>query len=470
MRGRIGGPGWLLLSAIVVVSLTACNESEDEPAQVVAIMEATATPTAFVEELLATPTPGPKMTPQVKIERAPYQPVGAINAEPYRVTTGDGDCLNVRPSPGTTFKTDPRTCVNDGYLLWLYGPSKDVDGFTWRYALGEGWVATQYITADPSAKNLLDGRIPSVIVSVTDQVDDYIARVDSGGKITSLARGQHAVQDFGNKPTAISPDGKRAAGTAWDGGASYVVITDLRGGPMLKLPGATFLAWSSDGKGLALLQTADTFVTVLMPGDSQLRSIARVPSNAQGYAWAPDGNSILFAAEGSSLYRLNLSGEIEKLTRGANGEYIGELSASPDGKWMLSSITLGAVRVLGLDGTTKDVPRAKQLQVGGRCGGASGRLSGWLNDRTVMWHESYAEKGGNGITIASLDGGPNRIIPFFTLNDLRVVSPGLISFTTYESIEVPGTVAKGFPLTWLMDVASGEARPITVGDGPTWVK
>jgi hypothetical protein len=102
----------------------------------------------------------------------------------------------------------------------------------------------------------------------------------------------------------------------------------------------------------------------------------------------------------------------------------------------------------------------------GRCGGASGQLSTWLDNRTAIWHESYAKKGGNGITIAPVDGGPRRLIPFFTIQDVKVITPALVSFTTSE----PGDGGPGFNLTWLLDVQSGEARPVTVGSAAAWIR
>ena len=51
----------------------------------------------------------------------------------------------------------------------------------------------------------------------------------------------------------------------------------------------------------------------------------------------------------------------------------------------------------------------------------------------MIWHESYAAKGGNGITISKTDGSGRKLIPFFTVSDIRAVAPGLVSFATWES-------------------------------------
>ena len=96
--------------------------------------------------------------------------------------------------------------------------------------------------------------------------------------------------------------------------------------------------------------------------------------------------------------------------------------------------------------------------------GGYGSLTGWLGAATVIWHESFAEKGGNGITIANVNGGSRKLIPFFTVSDIRKVAPDLVSFTTYENPESQG----GFFLTWLLDIRTGEARPVTVGATPAW--
>ena len=57
--------------------------------------------------------------------------------------------------------------------------------------------------------------------------------------------------------------------------------------------------------------------------------------------------------------------------------------------------------------------RAPQLPVGGRCGGASGKLSGWLDSAHIIYHESYAAKGSNGITIGDLRDGSRRVLSYW---------------------------------------------------------
>ncbi|MEO6398635.1 MAG: hypothetical protein ABIP13_09230, partial [Tepidiformaceae bacterium] len=127
---------------------------------------------------------------------------------------------------------------------------------------------------------------------------------------------------------------------------------------------------------------------------------------------------------------------------------------------------IGPIRVLDLrSGKVSEIARAPQLPVGGRCGGATGRLSTWLDGTTAIWHESYAAKGNNGITIASVNGGARRVLPFFSIQGLGVVGPGLVSFSTSE-----WDGKAGFTLSWLLDTKSGEARPVTVGADPTWLQ
>ena len=141
----------------------------------------------------------------------------------------------------------------------------------------------------------------------------------------------------------------------------------------------------------------------------------------------------------------------------------------------LADVQLGNLRLqadrpvdLQLDlqtGAVSSIERATQIPVLGRCGGGGyGSLTGWLGAATVIWHESFAEKGGNGITIANVNGGSRKLIPFFTVSDIRKVAPDLVSFTTYENPESQG----GFFLTWLLDIRTGEARPVTVGATPAW--
>ena len=138
----------------------------------------------------------------------------------------------------------------------------------------------------------------------------------------------------------------------------------------------------------------------------------------------------------------------------------GQLVLSKDGSKLLSSPFQGDIIIVDLaSGAMSKVIRAKQVQVGGRCGGSVGVLTAWLDANTVIWHESFAEKGGNGITISRTDGTNRRLIPFFTVSDIRTVAPNLVTFTTGESTDNK----TAFQVSWLLDTTTGEARPVTVG-------
>ena len=47
---------------------------------------------------------------------------------------------------------------------------------------------------------------------------------------------------------------------------------------------------------------------------------------------------------------------------------------------------------------------------------------------------------------------------------MELAAPGLLSFTTLESVD-----KVNFPLTWLLDVKTGDAWPVTVGADPAWL-
>ena len=109
-----------IVGAIGVVGIATSGSAQTPPATVTAVAKETATPT-----VPPTPTIPPQPTP---VDLPMAVPFGPVAAEPFRVRTGDGDCLNVRPTPGTTFGSDPRTCVPEGFLLWLYDGEVQADG------------------------------------------------------------------------------------------------------------------------------------------------------------------------------------------------------------------------------------------------------------------------------------------------------------------------------------------------------
>ena len=435
------------------------------------------TPARPADTATASPTPFPTSTPvrpptAEAVKRQPLLPFGPVAAEPVRVFTGDGDCLNVRPQPGTTFQTDPRACVPEGFLLWLYGPEQNVDNEVWRYALGEGWVATRYVKPDTTAAVVGFGTLKSVLVSQSDGVETFVASVEPAGKQKALATLQYVPQGIGSTPPRISLSGAYSAFTKQDHYAPALVITRLSDGAVTNYPKTTEVKWGA-GDHLLVRVSANcpnscTWVTGwLDPKEGVVHTFEHQINDWYEVEWMPDGQSFMALTQARSILRVHLDGTIETIVKDlGEGTNFGQMSVSPDGTKLLSGATLGAIRVLDLrTGAITEISRAPQLPVGGRCGGATGRLSTWLDSSTAIWHESYAAKGSNGVTIAPVFGGARRVIPFFSIQGLSVVGPGLVSFSTYESMG-----QAGFNLSWLLDTKSGEARPVTVGADPVWLQ
>ncbi len=421
----------------------------------------TPTPNAGVRPADLTPTE--ILSDKAKIAR----PFGLVDAEPYRVFTGDGECLNVRYVPGTLFENDPRACVSEGFLLWMYGPEKVVDGQGWRYALGEGWVASQYVQSAPDA---VRGVSPFNSVTVGQYADfgTAIARIDRDGGVTEYGSISGRPDGMSTRAAVASRDGKWSAYTD-QSGPLRLVIVNLESGSEQVYPMHTALGWSADGKLLVTVsRNCPGCTTSLGWVEPSNGVVNELPDSGNLWpVWAPDGQSVVGTPDGMRIVQIFLDGTRREIdVQLGEGAYLGELSVSPGGTRVMSSSTLGDVRIFDLaTGAVTEVARASQVVNGGKggCGGSIGRLSTWLDDSTVVWHESYGVKGQNGITIASLADGTRRVIPFFSIQDVTAIGPGYISFTTWEWLD-----DRELTVTWLLDVATGEARPAAFGAFATW--
>jgi hypothetical protein len=457
------------------------------------------TTSSAADKPAATPTPVlPSATAQAKVERTPPTviviaketpppatkqktlPLGPIAVEPVRVYTGDGDCLNVRPQPGLN-NADPRFCVPEGHLLWFYGEAVDADGETWRYALGTGWVAARYTKPDPAAAG---APLPAAFSSVVVFGDLY----NNGGGIpaarVNLATGSTAgfeavpyvAQGIGARAPYTSPDGHYTAYATWDTTPKMTIRT-LASGAEVTIPGVYPVAWSDDGRLLINIGDCATGCHYkpgwLEPGDAKMHALDVEADSGSALAWAADGQSVFYSPyprDGGNgrmpIKRLWLDGRIETVLRALpDGVYAGEMTASPDGASLLLGSATGPIRTVDVaSGTLREFPRAPQLPVLGRCGGASGKLSGWLEGEHVVYHESYAASGGNGITIGDLRDGSRRVLPFWSIQELNVVAPHTLSFSTWE-----GAGDVSFQLSWLLDTDSGVARPVAVGSAPVFL-
>ena len=412
------------------------------------------------------PTPPPERTP---VEGPLSRPFGPISAEPHRAFTGDGDCLNVRPVPGTTFESDPRTCVPEGFLLWLHGDPVQVDGREWRYALGEGWVATEFVRPAPGAATGF-GPFQSVTVSAAAGEVTKLATVSSSGAVSELPRLPAIAQGLGGVSPLLSPDGKWGAYGQEKRYVPTLVVRDMQSGTEQIFPNAHLASWGPANRLLVRVNVncpndCRWSTGWLDPREGVIHQLGDTMNDWGLYTWANDGLSF-YAVEKVQLVRVWLEGRIEQVpTPGVTAW--GEMSLSADGRRLVVSPFQGDISIIDLEtGAVSKVPRAKQVFVGGRCGGGGSSLTTWLDASTVIWHESYAEKGNNGITISRTDGSGRRLIPFFTVSDIRAVAPNLVSFVTYENPSPKGE--PGFVLTWLLDTTTNEARPVTVGAAPQW--
>ncbi len=346
-------------------------------------------------------------------------------------------------------------------------------GETWRYALGEGWVAARYVRPDPSAVTGF-GTLKGLLVTTSDNVETTITRVDANGKATAITSFRYQPQGIGGVPPGISPSGQYFAYSQEEGYKPTTSVGNLVTGEVKKYPGTYFQGWSSDDKlSLTVNETCPQVCGTwaygwLDPNEAVVHKLDGIERNSTALFWGHDGKSFIVVTQNGGIVRIGLDGGRTTIRSTLpDGFQFGEMSISADGSRVLSSALFGKIQVVDLrTGSLATIERAKQIQVAGKCGGASGRLSGWLDATSVIWHESYAEKGGNGITMSGIDGSNRRLTPLFSIQDVRGVAPGLVSFTTIES---DGDRPR-FPLTWLLDVKTGEARPVSVGFAGTWVR
>jgi hypothetical protein len=390
-----------------------------------------------------------------------------VQAERFVVHTGDGDCLNVRPKPGTQFATEVIYCAPEGQVLWLYGSSTDVDGETWRYALGAGWVATRYVKAAPAASATLPGGLKGGLV--WDQEGRAFARIGQSGAVAGT--GALNVNGPIVAPTA-SPDGRLIAFITIDPrGGERTLVVDTGGTEFASIQGQQPVAWHGNLLLLRRNESCSQQCMVLSLFDrttGQTRQLSRGALAAGDAAWAPDGQSVIVAAGGTTLVRLALDGTPTPLpVKFAEGEGIWSISVSPSGDALLGGGGFGPLQTISLrDGSRATFQRAAPKPVnGGGCGAGMGRLAAFLDATHIVYHEQFAVRGQNGLTIGNLIDGSRRVLPFGNVVDLQVVASGVVGFTTWEQMD-----GEQRPVSWLLDVASGEARPIAAGARATWVQ
>jgi len=478
----IAGLGIALATGASVAGLTITSGSAAAPpstprAAATAPATPSATPSPSVSPAPETPdtptretaTPFPEKTP----EAAPTfrtLPAGPIAADAVRVHTGDGDCLFVRPAPGTTFKAEPNTCLPEGSLLWLYGPAEQVDGESWRYALGAGWVAARY-TRPTAAPKFDAGLHKGVTLRSISGSDVTVTRLDAAGKTAGTSTFTWAPQGLGGRLPEISPDGQYVAFTSGGWGDDMTtVVGRVADGTTQEVKGAYAQNWSSTGRlllsiaGPPCTERCTTSWAVFDPASGRTQMLTTEPGVWDGAAWAADGKAV-YLASGAKVSRFRLDGSVRTVfeTLPANTSFYDPI-ASADGTRLLLGGGFGPLNVLDLaTGQVTEFKRAPQRQLGGRCGGAVSRVAGWLDASHVYYHERSSAGNQDGITIGDLKTGARRVLPYFNVRDVSSPAPGFLSFATYQAI---GDLQ--FSVTFLLDTATGDAIPMFVGDGATW--
>jgi hypothetical protein len=469
--------------AALMVGLSGAVEgvfAADETTQAAPSPGATVTvvPSASATALPATPTPVPTEAPPP--QRIPS--VGErVTADSVRVYTGDGDCLNVRPAPGTTFEAVPFTCLPEGSLLRLTGPAQEADGETWRYALGSGWVATRYVreepsptfTASPSGLMTVWGWGPNVRrPDGVESPDVVVITVDNAsGAVLSRVSFPSSGGGIGSGGPKLAPRGDYIAHTLLDHskGTMSTVVGRTSDGSFKLLPGLAPEGWSDGGKLAVQTSLCDSTcqytVAVYDPASDTTTVVAEKSSSAFA-GWALDDSLYLqdySVPERISLVLVDFDGNRRVIaTYPADRAIFGGV-VSPSGRYLFSQGMYGPLR--GLDLTTGeplDLPRAPQRELAGSCGGGWSSVNGWLNDNTVFYHERSSSNRQDGITFLDIRTGARRVLPYFDVQDMRRVSPGLITFSTWSS------AGDGDVVTFLLDVASGEAAPLVTGSGAVW--
>ncbi len=439
----------------------------------------TASPTSAKPKEVPTPTPEP--TPEPKEEAAPPAPeqiaTGTrIEADPVRVATGDSDCLNVRPQPGTTFAVEPNACVPNGTLLWLFGETKEADGESWQMAQGRGWVATRYTQPSPAPKL----QAPFKTVTLWQMIagtpsgarqDVEVVRVEvATGRILAKAVFQGYAGGLGSRNPQLSPSGDYIAFSSWKGdGEVATTVGRVADGTYVELP-AEAIDWSRDNKlslsarDGACSQVCPVSISVYDPVSG---ASTKLLGGASAYlvGWTADGKG-LHIVEGRQLERLGLDGGVTQVAD--TGERsLWDAAASPDGRYLFAGATYqGALDLVDLrSGVRRELARAPQLPPVGRCGGNWSRVNGWLDANRFFYHETNSSSNENGITVVDIRNGQRRLHPYFNVQDAQSPAPGLISFSGWVWSEgISATVV------FLLDTESGDAVPMFAGAGAVWSK
>ncbi len=426
----------------------------------------------------ATPSPSPSATvttaaspspvtsptsvpPTPTVAPPPRSTAGdVVKADPVRVKTGDGDCLNVRPVAGTKFEAEPFTCVPEGTLLWLSGPAQEVDGYTWRYALGAGWIAVQYTEPATAPKLRLPAQT-ALTVWQRDSKNDArgggvtVARIDAAsGKVLSSVR----ITDGWTADPIISPSGTFAAVTTNDG----LRIVRVDNGEVKLLKGLNGVQWSK--RDNLLVREPNTARASWYNSETgELTPVTREGEREDGMVWAADGGSVYTCID-KKLVRVFLDGRREEISYFPANVSLWNATPSPDGRSLLTGGGTVAIKIVDLlDGSVREFKLAEQRPINGGCGGGWSMIAGWLGNSRIYYHERYSLRKEDGVTIGDPTSGRRTILPFFNVQHLRNAGDGLLVFSTWA----PGSDGETAVL-FLIDSATGENWPLFAGSGATF--
>ncbi len=475
------GRRWMLVSGAMVAAsalgaavLAATPRAETPPPGLPSTTpEATATPTAASLPAEPTPWPAPPPPGHGSVPPAGDAPFGRVAAEPARVRTGDGDCLNVRYLPGTTGQPRVAGCAAEGTLLWLTGDPVEADGETWRYALGMGWVAARYTEPDPGAVRGFGPFREALVLAVAETWPwTQAGRVTGNGPTWRGAWLPFNAAWGVARPGPLSPSGRYLAFSAWEGeGAGDTVLVGLEHGTEHTLKGAAAVRWGPGDRLLLRLHGAcDGCAAGLAWTEPPFETVVPI-SGPVGWnaAWMPAGDALVTVEAGRGLVVVSLDGSERVIPLALNeSESIDQLVVSPSGRAVLAVPWAGDVRVIDLEtGEERRIARPIDVLRGG-CGGTPGLTAAWVDEDTIAWHESMAPGNGNGIVVFDLATGARRILPFISVVELRSVGDGLLAFSVSDA----GGAEKGTGIapysSWLLDAATGEAWPAVEGIFAVW--
>jgi hypothetical protein len=472
-----------LAAIATTLGLTASAEEPATP-------EATETASPIAETATPSPSPSPSPSPtatptevpptatiESKYPEAPPQPAEApgqaVEADPARVFTGTGECLYVRPSPGKTFEVEPFSCVPEGTLLWLSGPGQEVDGETWRYALGAGWVAIQY--TQPAERPAIAA--PGTTVTLwqlgpwTDGAmgqEVRAVRLDlSTGAVLGEVRMTWRQGGLGARNPAVSPSGRYVSVLSGDDtGRNTAFVGDLETGEVREVPGAYGGEWVR-GDRLALTYTtcAAQCLSTLSVYDAaagDVHQLTTEPEQIWPTGWLPDGEALLAATgpDGGRLVRLGVDGSRVELGTVPAAAALWEASVSPDGRYLFSPWGLDGLTLVEVESLEKvRLARAPQRDLGGKCGGSWSPVAGWIDEHTAFYHERSSSDRQDGITVVDVRTGERKVFPFFNVQDIAHAGNGLLVFSTWVEGAGDRTV------TFVLDTRTGEAAPLFTGSG-----